>query len=552
MLQRSRAASSPAVQYFGDRRSRSIWHWQFIIAFSVVAGGAGAALLTPARFTDARFSAGMLLVLVVTIVSLAVPWHLVGSGAILVLPVLDAVAVALIAAGGATSAAFLWVFPVAWAASYFSVAVLVGMLSLTLLLGLIGLFVVGVTAESTINMLMLMLTLVFVGVFMAVGSERNRSARRLLNAQSDRLAHALRRVNEQKARNLRVLNSLDIGVARVDSGGLVEVSNDTFRTLFALDTASRFHPTPVVEYRTRRGEAIPARDTSIARAARGELFTDRIVWLFGIDGRWRAVRTSTKPIGRGVVTGDGLLLIVEEITETADARAGEDATRRTISHELRNPLTAILGHVDVLLERDDLHDSAREHLEVVERAGSRMQVLIDRALGTSSARTDDADVEFDLADVARASLEAFAPAADSSGVTVEADLGEPLRMCGDEFRMRQLIDNVIGNAIKYSQRGGRVRVQIPRHGADEVALTIRDNGIGVSEEDLPHIFDRAFRTELARERGIPGTGLGLSISRDIVTAAGGRIDMRSALGRGSEVTVVLPAHHDPSGERNLP
>src|SRR5690606_7660332 len=148
--------------------------------FSVVAGSARTALLTPARFTDGRFSAGLLLVLLVTIVSLAVPWHLVGSGGILVLPVLDAVAVALIAAGGATSAAFLWVFPVAWAASYFSVAVLVGMLSLTLLLGLVGLFVVGVTAESTINFLMLMITLVFVGVFMAVGSERNRSARRLL------------------------------------------------------------------------------------------------------------------------------------------------------------------------------------------------------------------------------------------------------------------------------------------------------------------------------------------------------------------------------------
>src|SRR5690606_41279326 len=186
MLKRSRAASSPAVQYFGDRRSRSIWHWQLIIAFTVVAGGAGAAPPTPTRFVDGAFSAGMLLVLLVTIVCLAAPWHLVGSGGILVLPVLDAVAVALIAAGGAASAAFLWVFPVAWAASYFSVAVLIGMLSLILLLRLAGLLVLGITVDSAINIVLLMITLVFVGVFMAVGSERNRSARRLLNSESDR------------------------------------------------------------------------------------------------------------------------------------------------------------------------------------------------------------------------------------------------------------------------------------------------------------------------------------------------------------------------------
>lgn len=546
----SRASSSPAQQYFGDSRCRSIWQWQLIIAFAVVVIGVGSALLTPARFSDARFSGGLLLIIMLTVGSLGMPWHRVARAGVLVLPVVDAFAIAMVAAGGAAAATFLWVFPVAWVGAYFSVTVLIGMLTLIGVLCVSNLLIVGLAVDTTINVVMLMATLVFVGVIMTVGSQRNRSARRLLSLQSDRLAHALRRVNEQKARNLRVLNSLDIGVARVGPGGLIEASNDAFRTIFALDAAAHFHPSSAVEYRARRGTPIPAARTAIARASRGELFTDEIVWLFGLDGQWRAVSTSTTSIGHGAVTGDGLLLVVEDVTEKTDPQAGEDAKRRTISHELRNPLTAILGHIDLLLERDDLADSARKQLKVVERAGERMESLINQVLMAPDRRDDDGGVDFDLAVVACSSLEAFAPAADAAGVTVESELADPLELCGDAFRIRQVIDNVIGNAIKYAQRGGRVSVRGLRAASGEVALLIQDNGIGIAEEDIPRIFEREFRTQLARERGIPGTGLGLSISREIVLAAGGRFEVHSALGQGTEVGVFLPTTHDTPHERN--
>jgi signal transduction histidine kinase len=376
---------------------------------------------------------------------------------------------------------------------------------------------------------------------MAVGSERNRSSRRLLRAQSDRLAHALGRVNEQKARNRRLLDSLDIGIARVGAGGLIEVSNDAFHTIFALDAAAQFHPTRAVEYRSRRGEPVPAGATAIARASRGELFADEIVWLFGLDGQWRAVKTSTKAIGHGLITGDGLLLVVEDVTASIDPQAGREATRRMISHELRNPLTAVLGHIDLIIERPDIDDGVREQLEVVERAGERMQQLINHALSVPTRNADEAGVDFDLADLARSSLEGFAPAADSAGVVVEAMLDEKLCVCGDAFRLRQVVDNIVGNAIKYAQRGGRVSVQGFRPSDGEVALSVSDTGIGISEEDIPRIFEREFRTQAARDSGIPGTGLGLSISRDIVLDQGGRFEVQSEIGQGTTVTVVLPA-----------
>lgn len=173
-----------------------------------------------------------------------------------------------------------------------------------------------------------------------------------------------------------------------------------------------------------------------------------------------------------------------------------------------------------------------------------MQQLIEQVLAAPGERAEEAGVDFDLADIARASLDAFAPAADSGGVTVEAYLDERLCLHGDAFRLRQVVDNVLGNAIKYAQRGGRVTLRGSRSTRGEAALRIADTGIGIGKEDLPHIFEREFRTQVARDSGIPGTGLGLNISRDIIVAQGGRIDVESNLGQGTVVTVALPLLND--------
>ncbi|WP_417554571.1 ATP-binding protein [Microbacterium sp.] len=546
MLTGPRTSAPSALRYFGDSRCRSIWQWQLVIAFTVVTISAGVALLAPTRFADGRFSAGLVLIIAITIGSLAVPWHRIGAPGVLVLPILNIVAISLIAVGRTPVVAFLWVLPVAWVGTYFSVGVLIGVLSLIMLLCLAGLLVFGISVMTTLNAVVLMITLGFVGMIMAVGAQRNRAARQLLRTQSDRLTRALQRVNEQKARTSRLMNSLDVGVARVGATGLLEISNEMFRTIFALGGDAQQHPIRSVEYRSRRGAPVPSDQTTIARASRGERFTDEIVWLFGLDGEWRAVKASTKMIDHGIVTGDGLLLVVEDVTKSTDPDASENARRRTISHELRNPLTAILGHIELLIERDGMPDAVLDQLRVVDRAASRMERLIDDALSSPAKSQGDPGIDFDLAEIARSSLEGFAPAADSAGVTVESALDEPLRLWGDAFRIRQVVDNVIGNAIKYAQRGGKVSVTGYRPTADEVAVTIADTGIGIAGPDLPRIFEREFRTELARARGIPGTGLGLSISREIIVAAGGRLEVESELGKGTEVSVVLPIRLPPS------
>ncbi len=544
----ARATAPPAADpthFAGDRRSRSIWQWQLILGFTVVMIALGVALLTPTMFTIWAFGLGLVFIIAITIATLAVPWHRVGPAGVLVVPLLDILGVGLLGYGSSPAIVFLWVLLVAWIASYYSPVILISTLCLIGSITLGGLFVRGLSVDTIINAVILMVTLGFVGVIMMVGSARNRSTRRLLSAQSARLAHALHRVTEQKARTRRLMDSLDVGVARAGKGGLIEISNNAFHTLYALDESAQFHPTLAVEYHERRGTPVPLAQTTISRAMRGELFEDEVVWLFGIDGEWRALSASTRVMGDGQVANDGVLLIVRDVTESIDPHADASARRRTMSHELRNPLTAILGHIDLLMERDDITEAAHRQLGVVERAGSRMQRLIDDALVTPGERADETDVHFDLADIARASVEGFAPVADAGGIALDVDLELYLPLCADAFRLRQVVDNVISNAIKYVQRGGKVSVRGHSPAPGEVAVTVIDTGIGIGVDDLPRIFEPDFRTDVAREQGIPGTGLGLGISRDIVLAQGGRIDVKSDLGHGTEVSIVLPSSREP-------
>jgi signal transduction histidine kinase len=131
---------------------------------------------------------------------------------------------------------------------------------------------------------------------------------------------------------------------------------------------------------------------------------------------------------------------------------------------------------------------------------------------------------------------------EDAGLTMTMPALENAIVMGDRTRLRQLLLNLVTNAIKYTPRGGRVDLAVTRRASDEISIAVRDTGIGISATELPHVFDRFWRADRARsrtsERG--GFGLGLSISQWIVQAHGGTITVQSRLGRGSIFTVVLP------------
>jgi heavy metal sensor kinase len=212
------------------------------------------------------------------------------------------------------------------------------------------------------------------------------------------------------------------------------------------------------------------------------------------------------------------------------------------SHELRTPLTALRTEVEVALskpaEAADHHNLLGSILEECERLTRLTEQLL--ALAREDTRmTQQAYQPLDLAVLVRGVSETMRPLAEAKGLRLRQQNVGALTMRGDEARLRQVFYNLLDNAIKYSPEGGEIDLRLERRGAD-AAVVLRDTGIGIPAEHLPHVFERFYRVDKARSRAEGGTGLGLSIAHSIVTAHGGRIDLDSASGRGTVCTVTLP------------
>jgi signal transduction histidine kinase len=177
---------------------------------------------------------------------------------------------------------------------------------------------------------------------------------------------------------------------------------------------------------------------------------------------------------------------------------------------------------------------------------ARMSDLVDSLLTLARAdegRFDIYPVPIELEPLVREVYETAVILGEDAGLTLSLPTLENAVVMGDRTRLRQLLLNLVTNAIKYTPAGGRVEVAVTRRSGDEVAITVRDTGIGISASDLPHLFDRFWRADRVRSRAAErgGFGLGLSISQWIVQAHGGTISVQSRLGRGSLFTVNLPA-----------
>lgn len=211
------------------------------------------------------------------------------------------------------------------------------------------------------------------------------------------------------------------------------------------------------------------------------------------------------------------------------------------SHELRTPLAVILSHLELALSRPRTGEQYRDTLETCQRAGLRLKSLIDELLLLARADTGHLDLRprpVDLRELAQEVARQLGPLAVAEQVELLVT-GEPLTLEADPERLAQVLTNLTTNAIRYNRPGGRVELQVARHGA-EARLRVSDTGIGISPVDLPRIFDRFFRVEAARGRGHGGSGLGLAICRTLVEAHGGTLSATSQPGQGSTFTVALP------------
>jgi heavy metal sensor kinase len=214
------------------------------------------------------------------------------------------------------------------------------------------------------------------------------------------------------------------------------------------------------------------------------------------------------------------------------------------SHELRTPLAILRGETEVTLRwarsSDEYRRTLESNLEEIDRMGRIIDDLL--TLAKSDAREMPLEIkEISLSDLLQDLYLAGKTLGESKNIEIllHLDVAEEIRIQGDELRLRQIFLNLISNGIKYTPAGGRVEIFLavePGH----AVVTISDTGIGIPREHLPHIFDRFYRIDKARNRADGGTGLGLAITKSIVEAHAGWIQVTSDPGKGSSFTVYLP------------
>jgi PAS domain S-box-containing protein len=345
-------------------------------------------------------------------------------------------------------------------------------------------------------------------------------------AEATALAVATER--EQAA---RVLDAVGEGIFLVDREGVVRLWNRAAELLVGL-AAAEICDEPVDE-RFPSWDAVAAQVAVADPGARPRSVTVPVElrggesWLSFV-----AVRSQ-----------EGIVYAFRD--QTSEQRL-EEAKREFVSivaHELRTPLTAVLGAAQTLLHRDLSPEESRALLEMIASEGERFAHITDQLLVASRLDRGDLVVEqepVDVVRVARETVEAMRPALPD-GVTLELESGDgSVTASADEDRTRQILVNLIDNAVKYSPDGGPIAVRVAReHGT--VKLVVSDQGLGIPAAEQPRIFEKFYRADPNLARSPGGTGLGLYISRELAARMHGRIAVQSSPGCGSRFTVELPA-----------
>ena len=243
---------------------------------------------------------------------------------------------------------------------------------------------------------------------------------------------------------------------------------------------------------------------------------------------------------RTPVAGVGQAVVLHDITHLKNLARIKSEFVTTVSHDLRSPLTAILGYVELIERSGSLNDQQRDFLQRVRISVDRITSLVTDLLdlGRIEAGLDITRENSPIVVLARYAIDSLRGVAENKGITLEIELPDkPLIVLGDPVRLRQMIGNLLDNALKYTPSGGTVRVEMEAE-KDQMILRVRDTGPGIPPADQPYLFDKFFRASNI-EVDMPGTGLGLSIVKSIVDNHDGRIWVESKLEKGTTFTVVL-------------
>lgn len=245
--------------------------------------------------------------------------------------------------------------------------------------------------------------------------------------------------------------------------------------------------------------------------------------------------------------GEGLVVVMQDVTSQQKLEQMRKEFVANVSHELRTPLTTVKSYTETLLDGAiEDKEVAMQFLKVMDKEADRMTTLVRDLLELSRIDNKQMQLEFskiDLKELVEDTIEAQKLQASQKGhqLVLEVDSNKDYSIWADAARSRQVLHNILSNAIKYSPDPGMIKLKLFRQ--EEVVIQIQDNGIGIPEQDINRIFERFYRVDKARSRKMGGTGLGLSIAKEMIELHGGRIKISSKIGKGTTVTLYFPIRH---------
>ncbi|GIO31358.1 ATP-binding protein [Paenibacillus sp. VCA1] len=365
-----------------------------------------------------------------------------------------------------------------------------------------------------------------------------------INGMADSLQNQLQTIRDNENLLQSVLDNMTTGILLVNPEGKIALINPATENMLHIK-GGQFNGRPVAElkqyYELTRliQEGIERRENiheerSVYQPAETILQLDGVP-MFGEDGSFK-----------------GMLFLLQNITAIRRLENMRSEFVANVSHELKTPVAAVKGFAETLLGggvKDE--ETARSFLQIIYDESERLNRLISDILDLSKIESRRSPMDYapvHMATFCASILDTMATVAEKKRIALHGDIPEELFIEADEDKLRQILINLLSNAISYTQDGGKVELNVREiqdaEGTEKILIHVTDTGIGIPKKDQPRIFERFYRVDKARSRSSGGTGLGLSIVKHLVELHHGEISVESELGIGTTFTVELPMLQD--------
>lgn len=494
-----------------------------------------AILFNASSLFDPVFVVVLLLHVMILAACLVLPWNRLPSWSFVFIPVVDCLVLGLLREVGGpvlSVVGLVMAFPVIWlSVSVSKVRVAFAILA-PLCATIAAPFVLGHEVERPELVRMIVFPVIMAGLAItghAVARGLIKHGERL--DRKDRELVRLHGATKDHAQLLdTVLETVNVGVWAMDTNGADILTNRRLRAdrSWVQESTDSVNPFTVAT-----GPSAEERNSPADLAVRGASFTNRLVRV-GDGEKQRTFSAAARPLLDQSGQLKGSIVAFTDVTALVKAQTARDKFVATISHELRTPLTSILGYLEIFANQPN-----PAFMGIIERNAERLLTLVNDLLLVASEDLELRRRPTNVSELLQESVKNARPAAAARGITLALQIHGDVAADVDPGQFSKAIDQLLSNAIKFSPEGTQVVIGL-RGKNGEVELSVRDHGIGMTEQEQDEAFTKFFRADQAMESAIPGAGLGLPLSKAIVEAHGGTIGLNSRPGSGTTVTVTVP------------